>query len=165
MIPLLLSLLFPFFLLPDTGMGEGKPYLVIDKQAMTLTYYEADGKAAAVYGIACGVAYGNKTRRGDHKTPEGTFKITQLLRAKGLSHDFQDGKGPVKDAYGPWFFRLGVPGYIDIGIHGTHLPESIGTRATEGCIRLRNEDILRLRPHVFVGMQVTILPDPSYISR
>ncbi|MBR0029939.1 MAG: L,D-transpeptidase, partial [Bacteroidales bacterium] len=95
------------------------------------------------------------------KTPEGTFRINQILNARGLSHDFGDGRGPVRNAYGPWFLRLDVPGYRDIGIHGTHLPESIGTRATEGCIRLTNEDIADLKSRVHLGMNVTILPDPS----
>ncbi len=46
------------------------------------------------------------------------------------------------------------------GIHGTPFPESIGTRATEGCIRLRNEDITDLKGRVRVGTTVIILPDP-----
>ena len=65
----------------------------------------------------------------------------------------------MKGAYGPWFLRLDVPGRRDIGIHGTHLPESIGTRATEGCIRLANEDIKDLKERIKVGTVVTILPD------
>ena len=102
---------------------------------------------------------GAKVKSGDNKTPEGTFKINQLLNARGLSHDFGDGKGPVRNAYGPWFLRLDVPGFNDIGIHGTHLPESIGSRATEGCIRLTNDDITDLKGRVKVGTVVTILPD------
>ena len=90
-----------------------------------------------------------------------TFKINQLLNARGLSHDFGDGKGPVRNAYGPWFLRLDVPGFNDIGIHGTHLPESIGSRATEGCIRLTNDDITDLKGRVKVGTVVTILPDET----
>ncbi len=135
--------------------------IVIDKQNFTLTLQAADGTPVKVYRIACGTGFGNKTRRGDHKTPEGTFRINQILNARGLSHDFGDGRGPVRNAYGPWFLRLDVPGYRDIGIHGTHLPESIGTRATEGCIRLTNEDIADLKSRVRLGMNVTILPDPS----
>ncbi|MBQ3820955.1 MAG: L,D-transpeptidase [Bacteroidales bacterium] len=135
--------------------------IVIDKQNFTLTLQAADGTPVKMYRIACGTGFGNKTRRGDHKTPEGTFRINQILNARGLSHDFGDGRGPVRNAYGPWFLRLDVPGYRDIGIHGTHLPESIGTRATEGCIRLTNEDIADLKSRVRLGMSVTILPDPS----
>ena len=138
----------------------GKPFIVVDKQAFTLTLVDTAGDAIKEYGIACAVNYGPKERRGDHRTPEGTFKINQLLYAKGLSHDFGDGKGPVRDAYGPWFLRLNVPGFIDIGIHGTPFPESIGSRATEGCIRMRNEDVTDLKNRVEVGTTVIILPDP-----
>lgn len=135
------------------------PFIVIDKPALTLTLVGAAGEVLKQYGISCAVNYGPKQVSGDHKTPEGVFKINQLLYAKGLSHDFRDGKGPVKDAYGPWFLRLDVPGFWDIGIHGTPFPESIGTRATEGCIRLRNNDILELKNLVKVGTTVIILPD------
>ena len=156
--------------LPAAGQGrfsqyldpaDDGPFILIDKQAFTLTLIDAKGDAIKQYGIACAVNYGPKKVRGDHKTPEGTFKITQLLYAKGLSHDFNDGKGPVKDAYGPWFLRLSVPGFIDIGIHGTPFPESIGSRATEGCIRMRNDDIIDLKQRVKVGTRVIILPDPA----
>lgn len=105
--------------------------------------------------------YGNKQRKGDHKTPEGNFKICQICDSHAWSHDFKDGKGVVKHAYGPWFLRLSVPGFHDIGIHGTHRPESIGTRATEGCIRLKNEDIADLKSRIRVGTPVIILPDPQ----
>lgn len=138
---------------------DSTPFIVIDKPALVLTLVDADGNAIVQYGCSCAVNYGPKQVRGDHKTPEGSFKINQLLYAKGLSHDFKDGKGPIKDAYGPWFLRLNVPGFIDIGIHGTPFPESIGTRATEGCIRLKNEDITDLKNRVQVGTPVIILPD------
>ena len=140
---------------------DSAPFIVVDKQHFTLTLVDEAGQPIKEYGISCAINYGPKKVRGDHKTPEGTVKINQLLNAKGLSHDFKDGKGPVKDAYGPWFLRLDVPGFWDIGIHGTPFPESIGTRATEGCIRLRNEDILDLKPRIKLGTVVIILPDPA----
>ncbi len=139
---------------------DSAPFIVVDKEALKLTLVDDQGAPIKEYGISCAVNYGPKKVRGDHKTPEGTFKINELLNAKGLSHDFKDGKGPVKDAYGPWFLRLNVPGFIDIGIHGTPFPESIGTRATEGCVRMRNEDILDLKSRVKLGTVVIILPDP-----
>ena len=139
---------------------DSAPFIVIDKQGFKLTLVDAAGQPIKEYGISCAINYGPKKVRGDHKTPEGTFKINELLNAKGLTHDFKDGKGPIKDAYGPWFLRLDVPGFWDIGIHGTPFPESIGTRATEGCIRLKNEDILDLKSRVKLGTVVIILPDP-----
>ena len=138
------------------------PFIVIDKQGFKLTLADAQGQPIKEYGISCAVNYGQKQRRGDHKTPEGTFKINQLLNSRGIPHDFGDGKGPIPNAYGPWFLRLDVPGFRDIGIHGTPFPESIGTRATEGCIRLRNEDITDLKGRVKLGTTVIILPDISY---
>lgn len=51
-----------------------------------------------------------------------------------------------------------TPGHRGIGIHGTHDPASIGTRATEGCVRLNNSDLLELvKKYVYVGMPVVIL--------
>ena len=134
-------------------------FILVDKQKLTLSLIGPQGQIEHSWRVACGVNYGNKTKKGDYRTPEGRFPINQLLNAAGLTHDFGDGKGPVANAYGPWFLRLDVPGFITIGIHGTHLPESIGTRATEGCIRMRNEDILELKERVAVGMPVVILPD------
>jgi hypothetical protein len=134
-------------------------FLLVDKQGLTLSLVGPGGRVEQRYGIACAVNMGNKERKRDHRTPEGRFPINQILNSGYLSHDFRDGKGPIPGAYGPWFLRLDVPGFIDIGIHGTHLPESIGSRATEGCIRMRNDDILDLKERVAVGMPVVILPD------
>lgn len=137
------------------------PFIVVDKTALTLALVDENGKAIKEYGVAVAVNYGPKKVAGDHKTPEGKFKINELLYAKGLKHDFHDGKGPIRDAYGPWFLRLDVPGFRDIGIHGTPFPESIGSRATEGCIRMRNADILDLKNRVQLGTIVIITPDPE----
>ena len=146
---------------PDSWFAglDTTAFLLVDKQKLTLSMIKPGGRIERVYRVACGVNYGNKTKKGDFRTPEGRFPINQLLNAAGLSHDFGDGKGPIANAYGPWFLRLDVPGFITIGIHGTHLPESIGSRATEGCIRMRNEDILDLKKRVALGMPVVILPD------
>ena len=133
--------------------------IVIDKPHLTLTVLDKDGNPVKTYPVAVSKYYGNKERRGDNKTPEGEFTINEILYAKNLYHDFGDGKGKIVGAYGPWFLRLSVPGFRDIGIHGTHLPESIPSRATEGCIRMFNEDILELKEQVVLGTKVTILPD------
>lgn len=72
------------------------------------------------------------------------FRIEEVCPAHYWTHDFGDGKGVIEGAYGPWFLSLDT-GWIGIGIHGTHDPASIGTMASEGCIRLRNEDIQSLK--------------------
>lgn len=43
-----------------------------------------------------------------------------------------------------------------IGVHGTCKPESIYNRDSEGCIRLHNNDLQRLRDLIYLGMSVII---------
>ncbi|MDR1471054.1 MAG: L,D-transpeptidase [Synergistaceae bacterium] len=138
---------------PDTARHG--TFLVIDKSSYSLVLYK-DGKAVKKYRIAVGRNTGDKARVGDMRTPEGEFPIVQIQKASSWTHDFGDGKGQVKGAYGPYFIRLGTPGWSGIGIHGTHAPGSIGTNVTEGCIRLNNRDLLELRGMVGVGDRVVI---------
>lgn len=130
--------------------------LAVSKQTMTLAVYDFRSRLVAVYPIACGKALGNKEKPGDMKTPEGLFSVQQIQDASAWTHDFGDGRGEIEGAYGSHFIRLKTPGHRGIGIHGTHDPASIGTRATEGCIRLRNEDLSELVKYVYVGMPVLI---------
>ena len=115
--------------------------------------------------IACGENFGNKDRTGDRKTPEGSFKIIKMYDATSWQHDFGDGKGIRKGAYGPLFFRLNVPEFNDLGIHGTIFPESIGSRSSEGCIRMHNEDIVKLYRFCYIGMPVIIGKDETEESK
>jgi lipoprotein-anchoring transpeptidase ErfK/SrfK len=89
---------------------------------------------------------------GETPTPGGLFYIRSLIASTN----------PV---YGPYAYGLsgfsevhesfnGGPG--DIGIHGTDHPEAVGTDVSNGCIRLRNEDISRLAPVLPYGTPVEI---------
>ena len=141
---------------PQVGAPRAER-VVISKEAMTLTVYGAGDSLLACWPIAAGVNLGNKQRAGDHKTPEGDFTVQQIQNASHWTHDFRDGKGEIKGAYGSHFIRLLTPPHKGIGIHGTHDPSSIGTRATEGCIRLRNADLLEFVKFAYVGLPVTVL--------
>lgn len=133
-------------------------YIEIDKGALTLKVYDKYGKLRMKFPVGVAMNYGNKRRRGDHRTPEGEFKVNAIQPSSDWTHDFHDGRGEIKGSYGPWFIRLAHPITTMIGIHGTHLPQSIGTRCTEGCIRLHNEDISKLKEKVRKGMIVRIVP-------
>lgn len=173
-LPLITALISLFLFLPFTAQGQdysqyrrmvdSVPFIVIEKETLTLSLVADDGSLIKQYGISCAKIPGAKRRRGDLKTPEGVFTINEILKSSYLSHDFGDGKGPIKGAYGPFFLRLSVPGFRDIGIHGTHKPESIGSRDTEGCIRLVNEDIKDLRSRIVLGTPVIILPAKADIK-
>jgi lipoprotein-anchoring transpeptidase ErfK/SrfK len=52
-------------------------------------------------------------------------------------------------------------GYETIGIHGTHDNNSIGTRASEGCIRMNNNDLLNLVDKIKTSLVVAIIPGPT----
>lgn len=154
-----LKILFIFLALITASVTvRAERHIVVDKSKLRL--YVIDGRDTVFKApVSVGVNFGNKTRRGDHKTPEGTFTIWMIQDSHKWPHDFHDGKGVQKGAYGPWFFRLKTPKWTTIGIHGTCYPETVGTRASEGCVRLRNEDLLKLKEYVFKGMKVTITPD------
>lgn len=137
---------------------SGAAFIAVCKESMTLAVYDFNSCLRAVYPIACGRALGNKEKPGGMKTPEGLFSVQQIQDASAWTHDFGDGKGEIRGAYGSHFIRLKTPGHRGIGIHGTHDPASIGTRATEGCVRLNNSDLLELvKKYVYVGMPVVIL--------
>lgn len=118
------------------------------------------------YEIAVGKNAGDKQRRGDNRTPEGKFVVSQVQSSRHWEHDFGDGKGAIRGAYGPWFIRLDTgsnrtrsgKAWTGIGIHGTHDPGSIGTMATEGCVRMKNEELEELKSLVRIGIAVTIEP-------
>lgn len=133
-------------------------YIVIDKPNLRMYLIEKEDTLMNVP-ICAGRNYGNKMRSGDSKTPEGTFYISQIQDSRLWEHDFGDGMGMRKNAYGPWFLRLKTPKWTSIGIHGTCFPSSIGTRDSEGCIRLLNEDLMKLKKLVNVGTKVVILKD------
>jgi lipoprotein-anchoring transpeptidase ErfK/SrfK len=77
----------------------------------------------------------------DAPTPGGLYFLNVLIES-------------LDPGYGPYAF--GLSGYSEkitsfnggdgqLGLHGTDRPELIGTRVSHGCIRLRNEDIVKLK--------------------
>lgn len=133
--------------------------IIVSKAKLRLYVVSANGDTLCNFPCAVGMNFGNKEKSGDWKTPEGEFRVTEIRDSRTWCHDFKDGYGCRKGAYGPWFIRLYVPGFTGIGIHGTCFPESIGSRCSEGCIRLRNEDLVELKKYVKVNMKCVIERD------
>ncbi len=133
-----------------------RPYWIrVSKGDYTLSLYRGKD-LVKTYSVAVGQNPGNKRAIGDHRTPVGDFRVVSIEDASKWKHDFGDGKGKIAGAYGPWFIRLDAGGWKGIGIHGTHDPDSRGTMATEGCIRLSNEEISDLRRYAHRNMRVVI---------
>ena len=143
-------------------------YINISKPKRTLFVYETRCNEAAIiaaYPVCLGASSGNKEKKGDMRTPETVdgeaFTICSIEDASSWRHDFDDGRGPML-AYGAWFLRLkGNFAGAGIGIHGsTGNRYSVPGRGSEGCIRMRDEDIIHLKEnYAFVGMKVYIESD------
>ncbi len=112
--------------------------IVVNKSDYTLTLYK-DGTPVKTYKIAIGrnPDGANKKARGDLRTPEGNFYIVSIHKSDKWLHE-------GKYAYGPWFLRLKTP-WQGIGIHGTDEPETLGSKASEGCIRMKSEHVTELK--------------------
>ena len=171
----------------NLASADEQHLIKIHKQSYRLELFE-DGLAAPVrtYGVAVAKNPGDKQKTGDNRTPTSwgsavaiparyagaavgvpsaqvPFVVEEICDASYWTHDFGDGNGVIEGAYGPWFISLDT-GWIGIGIHGTHDPASIGTMASEGCIRLRNEDVAELKQLIYgpskgVGTRVIITED------
>ncbi len=72
------------------------------------------------------------------------------------------GKTPVpygdpQNPLGDWWISLEHDIHHGIGIHGTNDPGSIGSKASNGCIRMLNEEVVEVAALAFKGMVVQIV--------
>ncbi|MBR6490320.1 MAG: L,D-transpeptidase [Muribaculaceae bacterium] len=151
----------------DIYKGEydkSKTFIVISKKDQLLTVYapvKDDTLPVAQFPVCLSLNKGQKQKEGDMKTPESEpsepFVIDAIKPSKDWTHDFGDGRGSIL-AYGAWFLSLKTPGFHGIGIHGsTNNDSSVPGRASEGCIRLHDPDIITLKEqYARVGMPVII---------
>ncbi len=125
--------------------------IVVDKTDFTLFVYDLSGNILASFPISIGKNpdLADKKEAGDDRTPEGSFTVSGIEDSAGWTFE-------GRPAYGPWFISLSTPPFTGIGIHGTDEPEKIGTAASEGCIRMKNEDLETLLTYVRVGTIVDI---------
>ncbi|MCU0269119.1 MAG: L,D-transpeptidase [Acidimicrobiales bacterium] len=97
------------------------------------------------------VAIGTDT----NPTPTGAFFVTDFLDT-----------GDASGSYGPYAFGLSAHsetlddfagGDGQVGLHGTNEPDSIGTAASHGCVRVPNDVVEQLADVVSLGTPVTIV--------
>ncbi|MDE6561125.1 MAG: L,D-transpeptidase [Muribaculaceae bacterium] len=134
-------------------------FVVVDKSRMKVIKFNRFGVEQECFGMACAKNYGTKHTTGDSRTPEGFFSVKQIQNS--TDWHYVDDNGVVSEKtgeFGPRFIRLNIPGITCIGIHGTAAPWSIGGRRSHGCIRLTNENIMKMVDMVEPGMPVIITP-------
>ena len=87
-------------------------------------------------------------------TPVGTFKIVNKLVDPVW---YKDGQAippeSEKNILGTRWLGFDIPEY---GIHGTRMPEQLGMQVTEGCVRMKNEDVEELYNLIPTGTEVAI---------
>ncbi len=124
--------------------------IAVRKSEYALELITDRGKTRFTVGIGSNPDGRDKQAEGDCRTPEGTFSIVSIEDSTEWEHE-------GRRSYGPLFLRLDCPPWEGIGIHGTDEPDSVGRKSSRGCIRMRNEDLLRLAEAVEVGTVVNIV--------
>lgn len=154
--------------------AEGPPvrrdlkYVVVDVDANELRYM--DGETVLWRApVGTGTGFRLTTERGHDwrfTTPEGTMYVQfKEQNPTWFIPDwwFIENKRPVPPLDSPERRQEGGLGaaavYLgnEIAIHGTDKPELLGRRVSHGCIRLSNENALRLYHNVQVGTPVVIV--------
>ncbi|MCR4317555.1 MAG: L,D-transpeptidase family protein [Planctomycetes bacterium] len=93
-----------------------------------------------------------------NSTPVGTFVIETKRPQPAWWHDgrnipYGDPRNPLGER---WLGFVDTPEHQGYGIHGTSDPASIGKDESNGCVRLKNEDVIALYDLVPHRCQVTI---------
>lgn len=132
---------------PTFSYAATPTYQIEVNKTTNKLYLFKDGAVYKVYPVATGKL--------PSYTPEGTFYIKVKMvnpSWKGIPG------GTPQNPLGPRWNGLSVHGDSGhtYGIHGTNHPESIGTHASHGCIRMYNKDVIELYNIVPIGTPVWI---------
>jgi lipoprotein-anchoring transpeptidase ErfK/SrfK len=134
----------------------GEPGTIIIDTANTYLYYVLPGGKAIRYGIGVGrdgfLWSGVKTVERKAEWPDWTPPPEMIARSPYLPRFTAGGEG------NPLGARAMYLNGSEYRIHGTNAPWTIGSRATSGCIRMVNEDVIDLYNRVNVGTKVVVLP-------
>lgn len=134
-------------------------FIVVDKPSMYVVLYDRFGVEQHAYRMACSKKYGTKHKRRDNRTPEGFFSAEGIYNSTDWLYTDDDGNtSKVKGQFGPRFIRLKTDVTTQIGIHGTCAPWALGRRASHGCIRIHNDNIMELVKYVEPGTPIIVNP-------
>jgi lipoprotein-anchoring transpeptidase ErfK/SrfK len=135
--------------------------IIVDTGRRVLFYTLSDSEAIR-YGVAVGkdgfswsgiAQIGRKTEWPSWTPP------TSMIRRKPELAKFANGMpGGPENPLGARALYLFANGRDTLfRIHGTNEPQSIGTAASSGCIRMLNEEVTELYDRVFIGTKVIVL--------
>jgi lipoprotein-anchoring transpeptidase ErfK/SrfK len=139
--------------LPDDKIRPGmklkiptyKLSLVVDKSQNSLIL-KGDEEVLKTYTVSTGMG---------NITPTGVFKITdKVVNPVWYKNNRVIPFGSPENLLGTRWLGLNQKGY---GIHGTTDPDKLGQQVTEGCVRMRNEEVEELFSLLPSGTEVTIV--------
>jgi hypothetical protein len=171
----------------DPPSGEMPPvrrdlvYVVVDVDANELRFMDGDSVLwRAPVGTGTGFRLATGDREWEFTTPSGTMHVQHKEQnPTWFLPDwwFVENRRPVPPPDSPLRRVEGGLGsaavYLgnEIAIHGTDRPELLGQRVSHGCIRLSNENALRLfhnvqvgTPVLIVGRQEVLGPQPDSVA-
>lgn len=132
--------------------AERSPRLEIQLSRRQVVLYRGSTQVKT-YPIAVG--------RQGWETPKGKFEVKQMLKNPSWINPLTGAKiqgGHPDNPLGSYWIGFWTNGRNWIGFHGTPNPESVGTAASHGCIRMYNKDVEELFQQVQVGTPVTVVP-------
>ncbi|WP_019624176.1 L,D-transpeptidase [Thioalkalivibrio thiocyanoxidans] len=171
----------------QAGSGEGFPVVVVRVDQQRLYVWD-DGKVTDVFDVSTSER-GIGNQDGTYKTPLGLHRIAErfgdgvapgtVFRARANTGEIAEiltgeGERSRRDNITSrilWLEGLepglNRGGNIDshqryIYIHGTDEEGRIGQPASEGCVRMRNAEVIELFPRLPTGTLVVILSGPDY---
>jgi len=141
------------------AQSEPEPYLLLRLEERRL--YLVDGKTHAPldsFRVAVG--------RPPYETPTGRFQVIEMVEnPEFVRFDWNDPSrvfgrippGPNNPLGRRWIGFAEAYGWA-IGFHGTPKPELLGQAVSHGCVRMHNDDVVRLYDRISLGTTVIVEP-------
>jgi L,D-transpeptidase ErfK/SrfK len=126
-------------------------HLVIKLSDRRVYVYERD-QVKTSFPVAIG--------RAGWETPTGSYHVLQMFRNPAWQHPFTGEVMPpgADNPLGSRWIGFWTDGTNFIGFHGTPNVESVGRPASHGCIRMYDQDVVKLFEKVKVGTPVEVVP-------
>ena len=141
--------------------------IVINLAELRVYYFSPDGETVTTHPVGIGrqgwrtpIGETKIIRKREHPTWTPPDSIRAAEEDRGVDLPDVIPAGP-HNPLGEYAMNLGWNGYL---MHGTNVPDSIGTRSSHGCMRMYPEDIKNLFGLVDVGTKVQVIYEPFKIG-
>lgn len=141
--------------------------MVINLAELRVYYFDPDGETVSTHPLGIGrtgwrTPVGETTIIRKRENPSWTppASIRAEAENRGVELPAVVPAGP-NNPLGDYAMNFGWNGYM---MHGTNAPQSVGSRASHGCMRMYDEDIEDLFNRVEVGTKVRVIYEPFKVG-